>query len=204
VTVPLSVDIERGYGETPAAVCDVVGALLDLGVAGINIEDGVDGHGGLHRPDILASRISALRTLASARGQDLFINARTDVWLTPASGDAWCQGLARARLYIEAGADGIFVPGLGEAPTLRRLADAIDRPLNAYAGFAGAPGVDALAACGVRRISVGCAPLQAALALMRHVATEAFEHGRFFQTHGAEMLSGAELNRLFQPVRLER
>jgi 2-methylisocitrate lyase-like PEP mutase family enzyme len=79
VQVPVSVDIERGFGGTVTEVCANVRALLDIGVVGINIEDGVDRHsGGLHATQILAARIEAIRALAWEIGIPLFINARID------------------------------------------------------------------------------------------------------------------------------
>lgn len=200
VQVPVSVDIEQGFGATETDVAAVVEALIDLGVAGINIEDGVDERGQLHPAERLASRIATVRELARRRDTPLFINARTDVYFAPHEPPAerFDKALARARRYIAAGADGVFVPGLHQLDALRTLAQAIDRPLNVYAGYPGVPSVDELAAAGVRRISLGCGPMQSALALLGRITNEALGEGRF-DTMTASMVSAGSLNALFAP-----
>ncbi len=199
VAAPVSVDIERGFGRTPGEVCAVVRALLDIGVVGINIEDGVTpGTGQLAAPGILAERIAAVRKLARELDVALFINARTDTYLAPAIDVAtrYAETLCRSRIYVEAGADGIFAPGLTSIDEISSLARAVDRPLNAYAGYDGAPSVDALRRAGVRRISLGCGPLQAVLALTRRIGVEALEQGTY-AAMTADMLSVGEVNDLF-------
>ena len=113
-TVPVSVDIEHGFGARPAEVAANVGALLDAGAIGVNIEDGIDETtGGLRSPQDLADRIAAIRALANSRGVPLFINARTDAYFLPA-GDAeqrFEDAAARLELYTHAGSDGAFAPG---------------------------------------------------------------------------------------------
>lgn len=188
VRVPVTVDIERGQGATPADVRAFVRELVALGVAGINIEDGLGADGLPVNPQIVSERIAALRDLG------LFINVRTDVFLAPIT-DAFDDALRRAQLYVEAGADGIFLPGLGDLDSLARLARAVDKPINAYAGYPGAPGVTALAAAGVRRISLGCAPAQAAYGLLGRIAAQALQQGRFDELAG--MASVDTLNGLF-------
>ncbi|MGJ7537481.1 MULTISPECIES: isocitrate lyase/PEP mutase family protein [unclassified Variovorax] len=193
--VPVSVDIESGFGDSTQAVCDVVGALLDVGAAGINIEDGTrPGTRELAPPEVMCERIAAIRKL-DAR---FFINARTDVYFVPWDDPAarFEEALRRAKLYAAAGADGIFVPGMSSLEEIGRLSGALGVPLNVYAGYAGAPSADGLAQAGARRISLGCGPLQSALGLVDRIAKEAFEHGRF-GTMGEGMLSVSEINGLF-------
>jgi 2-methylisocitrate lyase-like PEP mutase family enzyme len=207
VTAPVSVDIERGYGQTTAEVSATVRALLALGVVGINIEDGLThDKKELAPPDNLIERISAIRQVAEEVGVRLFINARIDAYFAPANDpDArYEETVRRARLYVAAGADGIFVPGLESLELMARMAQAVPRPLNIYAGYAGLPRVDELRRAGIRRVSLGCGPLQAALALARRIATETLNEG----TYGAmtaDMLSGGEANSLFSdsPARLQ-
>jgi len=192
VSVPVTVDIERGQGANPADVRAFVRELVALGVAGINIEDGLGADGLPVNPQIVSERIAALRDLG------LFINVRTDVFLAPvtdAFDDAFSDALGRAQLYVEAGADGLFVPGLGDLDSLARLARAVDKPINAYAGYPGAPSVAALAAAGVRRISLGCAPAQAAYGLLGRIASQALQQGRFDELAG--MASVDTMNGLF-------
>ena len=160
MSVPVTADIEGGFGDTPEEVARSVGAFLDAGVAGINIEDGT------LDPVDLARRISAARSVAAARGVDLFINARTDVFL--AGGDAPDQLLAeavsRARLYVEAGADGVFVPGAAAARSIAALAESIPVPVNIMAG-PGSLSVGQLGTLGVARVSLGSSVAQSAYAL---------------------------------------
>ena len=197
--VPVSVDIERGFGDSTQAVVDVVGALIGMGVAGINIEDGTrPGTRDLAPPEVLCERIAAIRKL-DAR---FFINARTDVyfvsWDEPAA--RFEEATRRARLFEAAGADGIFVPGMASLEEITGLAGAVNLPVNVYAGYAGAPPADGLARAGARRISLGCGPLQSALGLVQRIATQAFAHGRFAAMDEG-MLSVGEINGLFPALR---
>src|SRR5262249_665884 len=115
VTAPVSVDIERGYGRTPAEVSATVRALLELGVVGINIEDGLaPGAKELAPPSVLTEKISAIRAVAEEAGTPLFINARTDAYFALMNDFGACyeEIVRRAQMYVAAGADGVFVPGL--------------------------------------------------------------------------------------------
>jgi len=199
VRVPVSADIERGLAQTPEGVAEVVGALLDAGVVGVNIEDGaVPGTGKLRDPSVLAGKIAALRALARKRGRDLFINARTDAYFLPTNDPAarFEDALQRARAYVAAGADGIFMPGMEDLGEIARMAAAVERPLNVYAGYDGIPAVSELKRAGVRRVSLGCGPLQAALDLVRRIATEALERGTY-AAMTAGMVEAREMNALF-------
>jgi 2-methylisocitrate lyase-like PEP mutase family enzyme len=196
--LPLSVDLERGYGDSTQAVRDVAAALIDLGVAGINIEDGTrSGTRELAPPEVLCERIAAIRAL-DAR---FFINARTDTHIVPWDDPAarFEETLRRATLCAAAGADGIFVPGLASPEEIEGLSRAVALPVNVYAGYAGAPPAESLARAGARRISLGCGPLQAALGLVGQLASEALAHGRF-DAMDERMLSVGELNALFSPA----
>jgi 2-methylisocitrate lyase-like PEP mutase family enzyme len=199
VQVPVSVDIERGYGHDAEETGGLVGALMQLGVVGINIEDGKDAQTGqLADPRVLEQRIACIRAVAEHRGIPLFINARTDTYLTAGlSGEARLRETReRALAYANAGADGIFVPGLANDDDIRRLADALPVPLNVYAGYQGAPDVQTLHALGVRRISLGCGTMQAVLAHLARITREALVDGRF-DLMGEHMLTVAEANGLF-------
>jgi 2-methylisocitrate lyase-like PEP mutase family enzyme len=147
----LSLDIEDGYATDPEAVADYV-ALLP--VDGINIEDSTSER--LVDPEVHAAKVRAVK----ARTPGIFVNARVDTyWLGQ---DAHVtETIERARAYVDAGADGVFVPGVSDPEVLRDLAAAIDRPLNVLA-VPGMSPVD-LAALGVRRISTGSLPYRAAL-----------------------------------------
>src|SRR4030095_6415727 len=157
VTAPVSVDIERGYGRTPEEVSATVRALLELGVVGINIEDGqTPGTTELAPPNTLTEKISAIRAVSEEAGVRLFINARTDAYFIPTNDPVarYEDAVRRAQMYVAAGADGIFVPGLESVEEMARMAQAVERPLNIYAGYSGAPPVSELRRAGGRRGSL--------------------------------------------------
>jgi 2-methylisocitrate lyase-like PEP mutase family enzyme len=169
VNVPLTVDIEEGCSDDPGQVADFVSSLVGVGVAGINIEDGVKA------PDALAAKIRAIR--AHLGGRDLFINARTDVYLRGmASGDAAVEEtLWRGNLYREAGADGMFVPGISVLDEIRRVAAALrPMPLNVML-VPGLPSREELFAAGARRLSAGIALSLESYATAGRMAAEFLE-----------------------------
>jgi len=147
----LSLDIEDGYSADADEVADYV-ALLP--VDGINIEDSTAET--LIEPEVHAAKIRAIK----ARSPHVFINARIDTYWFGQSATV-AETLDRASHYVDAGADGIFVPGASDPEVLRTLARAIDRPLNVLA-IQGQSPAD-LAALGVRRVSTGSLPYRAAL-----------------------------------------
>lgn len=179
VRVPVSVDIERGFGRTSEEVGALVCALIGLGAVGVNIEDGViPGTHEVAAPAILCERICALRSAAERMQARLFINARIDTYL---AGDAdrtarFDATVRRAQRYASAGADGVFVPGL-PPEDVARLVQAVPLPLNVYAGGGWAPPIPELGRAGVRRVSLGCGPLQSGFGLLRRIAREAFGPG---------------------------
>ena len=150
--VPLSVDIEGGYSDDPAAVGEVVARVIDAGAAGINLEDGAGD------PALLCAKIASARAAAARAGVALFINARTDVYLRgmgPAEARVEAT-LARAARYQGAGADGIFVPGVVTAHDIAALVAGLGLPLNVMARPQLPPAAQ-LEALGVRRLSAGAA-----------------------------------------------
>lgn len=150
ISVPLSVDIEGGYNGVPAAVGELVVRLAGMGVAGINLEDGSG------TPDLLCAKIDAIKSGCARAGLDVFVNARTDVYLrglVPTAARVE-ETLARAGKYRSSGADGLFVPGLGEQSEIALVASGTQLPLNVLAR-AGLPPANALQALGVRRLSAG-------------------------------------------------
>jgi 2-methylisocitrate lyase-like PEP mutase family enzyme len=174
VRVPVSVDSEAGYSSDPAAVAEFVSQLIDAGAAGMNIEDSTES------PDLLARKIDAIRKHVSARGSDFFINARCDVYLKKLTAPeaALDETLARGRRYRDAGADGLFVPGLHDLKALSTIAPAIDLPLNALTLSRDFPSVSALKAAGVRRISAGAGTARAAWGAMRRAAKQLLDEGK--------------------------
>lgn len=154
LVIPLTVDVEGGFGGSPGEVADLADELAAAGAAGINIEDGRAGRT-LAPPAEQAALIAAVK----ARVPGLFVNARTDTyWL----GVSQPETLDRARRYLDAGADGVFVPAVAADDEISGLAEALPAPLNVLL----LPGmtVPRLAALGVARVSTGSLLFRAALA----------------------------------------
>ncbi|WP_338693145.1 isocitrate lyase/phosphoenolpyruvate mutase family protein [Streptomyces sp. Q6] len=174
VTVPVTADIESGYGDDLAAVAGTVRQVVAAGAVGVNIEDGT------RPPAELAARLTAARAAADAQGTDLFLNARVDTYLfgLGEERDRLKETLERALRYVDAGADGVFVPGVVDRDTIAALADGIPVPLNVMAG-PGAPSVAELGALGVARVSLGAGVAQAAYAAARRAARDLLTTGRY-------------------------
>jgi 2-methylisocitrate lyase-like PEP mutase family enzyme len=188
VDLPVTADIEGGYGSEPGAVAATVAAVISAGAVGINLEDSGAPGGGLFDAADQAARIRAARTAAAEAGlPELVINARTDVFLFGIGEpeDRLDDVLARAAAYAEAGADSLFVPGLLDLDTLADLTSKSPLPVNVMVG-PGAPDVAALRAAGVRRVSLGQAITQAAYTLARKAAAEALTFGTYEAIAGAD------------------
>ena len=129
LTVPLTVDLEGGYSSDPAKVAETVAALLDAGVVGINLEDGSA------PPDLLAAKIERVKERAARAGADVFVNARTDVYLRGlvAEPARVQESVARGTRYRSAGADGLFVPKAIVPADLAAIAASVALPLNVLA-----------------------------------------------------------------------
>jgi 2-methylisocitrate lyase-like PEP mutase family enzyme len=168
IHVPLSIDIEGGYSDDPAAVAKLVTWVLEAGAVGINIEDGAGS------PDLLCPKIAAARESAKRAGIDLFVNVRTDVYLRGLAkdGDAVAEVKRRAGRYRAAGCDGLFVPGLSEGSEIEAIASAIHPlPLNVML-VPSLPSNELLHAQGDRRLSAGSAIAQAALGHISRLAVD--------------------------------
>lgn len=152
IEVPLTVDVEGGYADHPDTVAGIVLRVVHAGAAGINLEDGAGD------PAVLAAKIRAIRQACTAQGVDVFINARTDVYLRGLAEDGMRvdETLRRAAAYREAGADGLFVPGLVDADAIRAIAADCGLPLNVMLRPQ-LQDLAALEALGVRRVSTGSA-----------------------------------------------
>ena len=153
--LPVTVDLESGYGETPTEVAATVRGAIAAGAIGINLEDSLPGHGPLRTIDASAARISAARAAAVEAGVPIVINARVDVWMQPEVVDPAAgldEALRRAQAYLAAGADGIFPIGLADRDVLATLVQSIDAPIN-VAAISGTPSLQELASIGVARVS---------------------------------------------------
>ncbi len=165
VDLPVSVDFEGGYAVEPDVVARNVTGLIKTGIVGLNFEDRVVGGDGLHSVADQAARIAAIRKAAEDAGVSLFINARTDVFFCgddASASELSVRVLERARAYREAGADGLFVPGVSDLDVIGGIAAGQDLPLNVMR-MGDAPEVTALAKAGVARISHGPGPYLAAM-----------------------------------------
>jgi len=170
VKLPVTVDFEGGYGETPGEVATNVRRLLATGISGLNLEDSLSDKKRALLP--AEQHAEVLGAACEAAGSALFVNARIDTFLLSYGGseeERIAETLRRASVYVKAGADGIFVPGASSLEILTALARGIDRPLNAMA-VAGFPDLAALAGAGVARVSFGGWPLTAALQFLRNSA----------------------------------
>jgi 2-methylisocitrate lyase-like PEP mutase family enzyme len=187
VAVPVTADVEAGYGD-PVGTAR---AVLDAGAVGMNLEDSsLDGS--------LADLAAQVRLIEQVRGaSDIVINARTDVFLFAVGDEAtrFDRAVERLNAYRKAGADSLFAPGVRDAETIGRLAKAVNGPLNILA-TAGVPNMAELERLGVRRVSVGSGPMRAAMGLTQRIAKELKDDGTF-----AAMTDGAmpykEANELF-------
>jgi 2-methylisocitrate lyase-like PEP mutase family enzyme len=183
VPVPVTVDIESGYGDTADEVAATVRAVVAAGAVGVNVEDARhDGGGPLREVADQCARLAAVRAAAEQAGVPLYVNARIDTFLRGVGGVA--ETVARARAYLAAGADGVFVPGTVDPETVAALVAAIPAPLNVLGG-PGAPAVPELARLGVARISLGSSVAEAAYAVARRAAEETFGAGTYDALAGA-------------------
>lgn len=198
VDVPVTVDAETGYGDTPADVADTVRALIAMGAAGCNIEDGTgDPARPLADAGAVAERLRAARRAADEAGIDFVINARTDGFWSGGTGpDVLAEAIRRSNLYLAAGARCAFVPLVTDEAAIATLVREIRGPVNILAGPA-TPPLPRLAALGVARVSVGGALARTALAAVRNALDDMVRTGTFAFTRAA--IPHADVNRMFGP-----
>ncbi|OBZ08390.1 phosphonomutase [Bacillus sp. FJAT-27264] len=175
VDLPVTIDIEGGYGLSPDDVKVNVGLVIEKGAVGINLEDQRIGEEGLYTTSDQCLRIAAARAAGEQANLPLFINARTDIFFQTAAGQhASCieQTLSRAHAYAEAGADGIFVPGLSDARLIETLCSHSPLPVNIMV-TSHTPALRQLAELGVARISYGPLPYFEAMNALKEVGLAA-------------------------------
>lgn len=177
VQLPVTIDLEAGYGDAPETVAATVARAIEAGAIGCNLEDQMIGREGLYAIDAQAGRIRAARGAAERLGVPAFINARTDVFLKAPAGnhdDAMVDAaLARAAAYAGAGASGFFVPGLIDEKLIARVCEASPLPVNIMM-MPKAPAAARLAALGVSRISHGPGPYRQMMRALTEAARGAF------------------------------
>lgn len=161
VDVPVSIDLEAGYGATPDAVACTVSQAITVGAIGFNLEDQIIGGEGLYDIKEQIVRVSAARKAADKIGPSVFLNSRTDIFLKApleTHNDAMlAEAITRAKAYEQAGADGFFAPGLADEKLIGRLCEATSLPVNIIA-LPHMPDTKTLASLGVARISYGPVP----------------------------------------------
>jgi 2-methylisocitrate lyase-like PEP mutase family enzyme len=187
VAIPVSADIEAGYGATPREVGDTVRRTIDAGAVGINLEDGTDDSAtGLVPCEKHARTIRAARAAADEADVPLVINGRTDVFWRDIgeASDRVDRAVERANAYSNAGSDCLFVPGVTDPETIAALVDGIDGPVNVLGG-PGAPTIPELDDLGVARVSVGSGPMRATLGVLQEISTELRDDGTYSKMENA-------------------
>ena len=185
VQVPVTVDIEAGYGSDLNEIIDSIKKIIATGVAGVNIEDSIDLNPILTDELEFCERISAIRALSDSMGFHLVINARTDSFYTStgSSQEKLSESIKRGNKYREAGADCIFVQPVWDRETISTLVREIDAPINILAnpkvGIGLPPSVREMQDLGVARLSLGSSLMKATLALTKKVADELSKKGTY-------------------------
>jgi 2-methylisocitrate lyase-like PEP mutase family enzyme len=202
VEVPVTADVEAGFGNTPEEVAETAREVIAAGAVGMNLEDGTE-----EKPDFLmdVSRqneiIRAVLAAAASAGIPFVLNARTDIFLYgigPAE-TRLERAIDRLNSYHAAGAQSLFAPGVKDRETIAQLARGVGGPLNILATV-GTPPVAELQRLGVARISVGSGPMRATLGFLGRMASQIRDEGVFtLMTEGT--LPYADANRLVQPKR---
>lgn len=196
VRVPVTADVEAGYGSRPEDAARTARQVIEAGAVGMNFEDatGNDEHPLFELP-LQLERIRAIRETCSQLRVPLVLNARTDVYLAQVGEPStrYDETIRRLRAFRDAGADCVFVPGLRDADTIGRLVADLACPVNILGGL-GSPSISELAALGVKRISLGSGPMRATAGLLRRLAAEVNSQGTYKAMDVA--VSYAEMNSL--------
>jgi 2-methylisocitrate lyase-like PEP mutase family enzyme len=196
VKVPVTADVESGYGDRPEDAAQTARAVIAAGAVGMNLEDAAH-----HEERALVDlplqleKIAAVKETAHTSGVSIVLNARTDVYLLeigkPES--RYDAVLKRLSAFRDAGADCLFLPGLRDAETIRQIVSELRHPVNILAG-PGSPSIPELQRLGVARVSLGSSPIRATLGLLRRLAQELKTEGTYRMLEEAP--SHADVNRL--------
>ncbi len=196
VQVPVSADIESGYGTTPEDAARTTRELIDAGAIGINLEDASNRKDQpLISLELALEKIKAAREAAAQKRVPIVVNARTDIYLLPGGNPEadYAETVRRLVAFRDAGADCVFAPGLKDAETIGRLAKAVECPLNILA-VPGTPSVAELQRLGVARVSVGSGFMRATLGVLRRAAEELKSAGTYGSL--ADGVPYADVNKL--------
>jgi 2-methylisocitrate lyase-like PEP mutase family enzyme len=181
VSVPVTADMESGYGITPADMAETARAIVNAGAVGLNFEDVTgDTESSQVEISVQVEKIRSIREASAAMGVSLVINARTDVYLMPIGPEAtrFERTVERLRAYRRAGADCVFVPGLVDRGLIEKLVKAVDAPLNILV-MPGCPSIPELRKLGVARASIGSGVMRATLGVVRRIGKELLETGTY-------------------------
>ena len=195
VELPVSGDLEAGYGAGPGEVAETMHLAIEAGLAGGSLEDHlIGGEHALYDIEAAAERVATAREAIDAAGLPFVLTARAECYLT-GHPDPFAESVRRLNRYREAGADCLYAPGQTSADEIARLVREVDGPVNVVMGLAGAPfTVNELAAMGVKRISVGGSLARASYAAVKRAAAEMAGPGTF--TFAAEAIPGREMSAL--------
>lgn len=180
VRVPVTADLESGYGKTPEEIAEFTKAMIAAGAVGLNFEDVTGDDESSHvELGLQVKKIRAIRETAGSLGVPVVINARTDIYLMPIgpAGTRFERTVERLRAYREAGADCSFVPGLSDGETIAKLVKAVG-PLNILASQ-GCPSLAELEKMGVARVSAGSSAMRAAMGAFQRVARDWLARGSY-------------------------
>jgi len=198
VHIPVTADVEAGYGTKPEDAAETARQVIAAGAVGMNLEDAIP-----DKPDALADlnlqieKIRAVNEISERACIAFVLNARTDVFLAeigPAETRV-ARAIERLNAYRDAGAQSLFVPGIKDKETIAQLVNGVRGPVNILA-TAGTPSLAELEKLGVARVSVGSGPMRATLGLLSRIARQLHDEGNFsLMTDGA--MTYADANRLF-------
>ncbi len=186
VSLPVTADVEAGYGDAPQDAARTAAGVLGAGAVGMNLEDGT---GRLESPlldaELQVAKIRAVVDVGRRRGIPIVVNARTDVYLRGVGPeeDRLREVVRRGKAYRDAGADCIFVPGVADPAVIGTLVERLACPVNVLA-VAGSPSISELARLGVARVSLGSGPMRAAMTLLERLAKEALMEGTYSRLEG--------------------
>jgi len=181
VRVPVTADMEAGYGTTLANMAETAKAIVAAGAVGLNLED-VTGEteSSQVNTELQAEKIRTIRETSASLGVPLVVNARTDIYLMPIGPEAtrFERTVERLRAYRAAGADCVFAPGVSERGLIEKLVKAVAAPLNVLV-TPGCPPIPELEKLGVRRASIGSGVMRSTLGLVRRIGRELLEKGTY-------------------------
>jgi len=195
VRVPVTADLEAGYGTTVKDMSETVKVAIEAGAIGMNLEDVTgDDESSLVGTALQVEKISAIRETAKSLGVPFVLNARTDIYLLPVGAETtrFERTVARLQAYRDAGADCLFAPGVHERETIAKLVKAAAAPLNILM-TPQCPSLTELETMGVARVSAGSMVMRAALRVVQRIGEEMLE-SRSCETLFAGAIPYADLN----------